>query len=85
MPCVVEARCKELEISSGFSIAQHLPVFSYEEGTEMVSFLTLRWDMIEKLSSVYMKAVLIQLYNPDSSMLYVICMLGCKKTKLVSL
>lgn len=44
MPCVVEARCKELEISSGFSIAQHLPVFSYEEGTEMVSFLTLRWD-----------------------------------------
>lgn len=41
--------------------------------------------MIEKLSSVYMKAVLIQLYNPDSSMLYVICMLGCKKTKLVSL
>lgn len=38
--------------------------------------------MIEKLSSVYMKAVLIQLYNPDSSMLYVICMLiGMQKNK----
>lgn len=45
MPCVVEARRKEPEISSGFSIAQHLPVFGYnEEGTEMVSFFTLRWD-----------------------------------------
>lgn len=44
MPCVVEARRKEPEISSGFSIAQHLPVFGYEEGTEMVSFSTLRRD-----------------------------------------